>query len=770
MKYLLTISLALLLFNVPAANAATFTASHSGDWNTPATWGLSGTPTCGTNIPCMTSASLPGDTVVINAGIAVTCIAPNEVCSVGNSPATNANVLNVSSTAGTSSLEIGSTATFVYAGQATLTSGTVRLDAGSKIIYDSSWSSSPSTVAYSFEMSTGNTLPTHPALWSIAGANGNEVLWEGDAFYSPLRQPSACTSAGSCKSGNIGNGTSLNNINNGAISYLTVRDVGGSWFIRVHDANTNIDHLHFVNSGSLFFTSVGGQTANGTVDRSSFLNCPTSCFQIASFAGATTGINLFSNIIVDGKTVALPATGFNIPFVNVMFYKDAATGGILGVGPIGGVDASPWDQVLIYNNAWDTTTGSDSSNSNRPYIPQQNTTNSVFFEARSINGGHHTLSFQGRYSNAKTGGVTQHFNNNVIGSMNVVGAGDGAAYTLGGDPGTANTPIDVSGNVYLCGANGGGSTSMMFFSNTTMQNVNITLANNTACNNMVQGFTSGNFANGGVGAESITIAAHSVTSINSNFWFNAMPGGSTICELCDIASPAYVATPWIDLITSNAVMNTNSSAVPPIGSNNSGANAWYVTYASTDMIQQNHIPVTVETMRSLPLFDSEYLQVAVDNSGNVLLPLSNYTSDPQWRGSWTAATAYNPGDVVSDSQSGAFGGKTTYWRCLAAHVANATTNRPVTGFNSALPFKGQEAWWEPAYFNWFRSTILAGTQYSDGAIGANNVYAIGLLNAWLRQGMTSMEPTLWNGCLNGKECGAIQLTAIQHVPPPAAVN
>jgi hypothetical protein len=124
---------------------------------------------------------------------------------------------------------------------------------------------------------------------------------------------------------------------------------------------------------------------------------------------------------------------------------------------------------------------------------------------------------------------------------------------------------------------------------------------------------------------------------------------------------------------------------------------------------------------------------------------------------------------VSDSQTGVFGGKTTYWRCTQAHTASSL-NRPVTGIDAANPYRGHEAFWEEAYLPWFRAAVTAGTQYTDGAIGANNVYVVGLLNAWLRQGMTSMEPRLWNGCLNGKECGAIQLTVIQHIPPPAAVN
>ena len=48
--------------------------------------------------------------------------------------------------------------------------------------------------------------------------------------------------------------------------------------------------------------------------------------------------------------------------------------------------------------------------------------------------------------------------------------------------------------------------------------------------------------------------------------------------------------------------------------------------------------------------------------------------------------------------------------------------------------------------------------FSEGAVpqltdingNPEPMHMIGLLNAWLRQGMATMEPQLWNGCLNGK--------------------
>ncbi len=56
-------------------------------------------------------------------------------------------------------------------------------------------------------------------------------------------------------------------------------------------------------------------------------------------------------------------------------------------------------------------------------------------------------------------------------------------------------------------------------------------------------------------------------------------------------------------------------------------------------------------------------------------------------------------------------------------------------------------------------------QLTDYLGNPEPMHMIGLLNAWLRQGHITMEPTLWRGCLTGNECGLYRANN-QHMPLP----
>ena len=409
-------------------------------------------------------------------------------------------------------------------------------------------------------------------------------------------------------------------------------------------------------------------------------------------------------------------------------------------------DSSTYDQIFFLQSIAVTGTSAPAAG-NKMGIPVS-LTNSVLWVPLTLSSAHHLNAFTGSFTDSNSSGSFA-WTNNVMGTMGIQ-APSIAGVNMGGTPGTAST-FAFSGNVELCGYNGYGTVPQLFLDNGNIASVTITDHNNTSCA-WNTNLATDQSPMGNVGAEGFTLAAGTVASINSNLYFRNDAGGP-IAEVCDAVNAGYAATPWITLLTNNAIFNTNTAATPVCANSTS----WIVTGPQNDVVVQSRPPVLVEPNRSLPLFDSEYLTPAG------ILNTSSYSAT-----TWTSGNSYSVGNYVSDSQAGVWGGKTTYWRCIQAHTAG-TTNRPVTGVDSSNPYYGQNGYWELAFMPWMRSAILAGTTYTDGAINANGVYAVGLLNAWLRQGMTSMEPSLWNGCLSGAECGAIQLTPIQHLPPPAAV-
>ena len=214
----------------------------------------------------------------------------------------------------------------------------------------------------------------------------------------------------------------------------------------------------------------------------------------------------------------------------------------------------------------------------------------------------------------------------------------------------------------------------------------------------------------------------------------------------------------------------------------------------------------LDPVRTVPLF-SEYL----DASG--IFPYSNYTGAGQYKGAWATSTAYVQGDIVYvaygvpgysnvTGYSGVYNGRLSFWICKIGHTSGST-NQPITGYDASNPFAGPTQVWEEAFISmWLKPQILLGTQYggstcttanacNDGSllpIAANSVansgggiYAVGLLNQWIRSGYRVTHPRLMGGYAaapgcspdNGTTwtaCGASPLKPIQYIPPPMVAN
>ncbi len=785
MKYL---SAAVLIFFASVACAATFTAVQSGDWNAPSTWGLSGSATCHTNIPCKTDAGNSGDTILIPDKYTITCGANgDETCSVGNSPASaTTNVLAFTSSTGGGGIHVcGKTSTagcaggtngsvLIYAGSigwsaSGSSQGTFIFDPGSTLQYDSSWASTPSSVAY--VVSTKSTAgATSNAMWAINGISTSHITFQGDSFYSSQRKSSACTSAGSCLGGTVGNnGGSYNESGCGTVTYLDMSNFQGGWNSNIYQlCSTSISYSTFTNTGVMTTTAVPSGNKNWSLANVNFSKCRAACL---TFTGQSTATGTFSltNAAFD-SSVSYGSITYPRWNVQNVFISSGALNGAGGLNP-GFQNVGAWiaDQIFIYHNGVTTNPTTDAGQLSN--VPVEATSNSVFWRENFLQAaGLHNHSWQHVMTDVSSS--TAKFINNVYGAMggslfNPNNGGDTFTSTAWQQLPASATTYQFTGNVALCGANGLASHSLFHMTNiaATAGTISVTAENNTSCSSAYS--VAGNLdENGAITAEAMSgTYTNYFNSIDSNLFYQ-VTGGHPIIEISGPQNLTHI----IGTLANNAVVNTNTGAAAICsGCTNWAANAGPVN----DITIQSRPPVLVEANRSVPLFDTEYLIPAG------ILPANYYTSDPQWQGAWSGSHGtYNIGDVVSDAQSTVFGGKAIYWRCIQSHTASSTLNRPVTGFNSSQPFYGYQAYWELAYLKYARTAVVAGTTYVDGALpalvettgAAVPMYFNGLLNAWLRQGMTSMEPTLWNGCLNGKECGAIQFTAIQHIPPPSAVN
>ena len=105
-------------------------------------------------------------------------------------------------------------------------------------------------------------------------------------------------------------------------------------------------------------------------------------------------------------------------------------------------------------------------------------------------------------------------------------------------------------------------------------------------------------------------------------------------------------------------------------------------------------------------------------------------------GAWSSSSvSYAVGDIVSDSQSGVWQGKTVLYRALAAHTS-AATNRPANGATWQTDCGGGPCW-EYASAYYLRDLIARGTRITDASIGADNDYVPQALVKWHLYGRVS---------------------------------
>ena len=730
--------LALLIATLLTASLAysqTFTAHASGDWQSASTWGTSSGGGCHVSYPCMTdgysSGPTNGDTVNL-AGFAVTCIAGNEICTVGNSSsATSSCTAGTASMVDTSggSLTVGATATFIYAGPVCLAFGTNTFQAGAKIYHDSSWAATP--VGYAW---VDSVSATPSSTWVIGSQGGARVFWQGDSYYSPnscrLGAQSCnthCNAANNsgCLAGPLGGNPSQSSESGAVTAYnLTIANVGGAatnaWTMYVINAHNSLfSGLEMYNSGPIRYKQAGNKTL--TFDRSyitASANSSTFCFNSQSGSSATVN-TIFSNdwfeCAISPQQAPLTVNWLN---TTIKFPWSAGTGYVANThnynAGIQTRDSASYDQVLWYSDGW--ASGTSSPSGDKLVQTVVNLTNSLILSPRNIppvaGGATHLHPFDLTWQGDQ--GTTWIEKNNVLGTfgdLNTSAATENwqVGSPTGGNPAsTGGVTMSTSGNVSLCGAQGRGSVMGFggFFSTNTTANLaanSVSMYQNTFCSSVPSvsanyGGTGSNgtpMGGGMYGGEATSWSAPNMANTNANLFFRM--DGVGVGDVPEIYSYAgssdsvYSASnPW-NSFNYNAVVNMTSASasIPPCGvitaSPNGANNTCNWINASgrmstaTEIMLPAQVPQMVDPGRSWPMF-SEYL------NATGLFPYANYantytvdlgvgTVTTSYKGGSTSGTNYTPGQIVYvdgtlTGYSSMYSGRRSYWICKIAHTAS----------------------------------------------------------------------------------------------------
>ena len=801
-----------LLLGGAAFGQAIYTSAASGNWTTPATWTHTGTPCkAATSYPVYngdpaSSSAACGDIVIIQTGHTITCPA-STTCTVGNSPATNTAALTAQ---GTGSLTLGTGATLIYAGRVQFNTGTVTLNSGSKLQYDSSYASSnATTVRYTWDC-TAASCSASAFLWSITGTPGSHVTIEGDSFLAPNHKAATCPSANTCLAGafNHDGGANFSTANQGqgTISYLDIQDVYGSpmnaagnasWVTSAMTGSSSaFDHITVTNSGTFVAIenslATAGLTINGlAVTSSTYTQRANSgtgaigCFDIREY-GSTTATFSLSNAYFDCN-INFASGNLGIwTWRNVLTYRTQSgsfPGHYAGISNGSGVGpADTFDEYYFYGSF----SFAGVNDTIRPLTPVFSLINSVLYSPKTSTAGTHVQSLTTNiYYLPPAGNIL--IKNNVTGATGVNVSNPTQQLTTSFSSVATSLPravsMTVTGNVGMCDQWGFSSFSIPFtrWNGLVAQNLTELIENNTNCAAIIGGLTSNNDnagQEGAMGFEGGVALPNLNETADSNLHYNLL--NLAIPEVCD-SDDQYVSPPNhqpIAMLQNSAVVNTNTGAAPICNDGDLyNSSLWVATGPRNDIIMQNHPLNAVDTRRSVFTFDSDYLIPSGTLGGTV-----GQTGHVYWTGlgatAWNGSShPYNVGDLVYDSQTGVWGGKETAWRCIQAHTS-ASANRPSTGVDPSNLYLDFNAYWEPAYMQFFRQQVFAGTVFHEGAVpqlmdingNPEPMHMIGLLNAWLRQGHSTMEPTLWRGCVNNasapSECGQ-QIPMIQHIPMPS---
>ena len=683
--------LALQAFSVGAYAQATYTpvsgcTPSTCDWRTASSWTKIGTA-------CNSSGAWPvyagdinstgcGDKVtasVSNAGVG--CLGVGEICSAGTSPTTNTTP-DITVSASGAKIEIGAQALFIWAGNVSVTNGSIQLDetptSAAKWVYDCSWAASGCrTSNYSVQV-------TWPGVFNIGTQDYRSgyglcnpvtpsstpwcALLEGDSTLSPeynATNPSACTpgaaSATPCLAGGFGYnvGGSQTDVGLGTRYNYIVSDFGGTTknsglesffeFTTAHSVvdinlainnSKNIDVAQFSGAGTISWD--GFSFTNGRVNSNS-----------NSFArlvpNASAGLWSIKNAdFQGGYSLTAGNAATTIAMSNVIFEGGPGANPYAYVGPFTGAsDAGTKTYILYFLNSYTSGTSGAPNAIRMGGLSSQYLTYSVFWDERSYSAFNQPGAAWYHDQTGTSGSGTWVQAHNWSGSMDwmsdVPNNGISRSAARSGDnvgslPLAVLTNLDNTDNVTGCGANGRAS-AMAYFtfinnSANAQSNLRMPVYGNSYCD--TEHSTAGQDPSGGLGTEGQgAIDTGTIPTFNSNHLFNYYPGGDYILRVCSSTS-AVVTNAWITTVTNNAASNdkypTSYECVTNPG--------WLGTDSSstTDIITSS-LPNMIRGWASFPQV-MDYL----DTTGLLTKASLGATA-------WTLNTSYTAGQYVSDAQT-----------------------------------------------------------------------------------------------------------------------
>ena len=234
-----------------------------------------------------------------------------------------------------------------------------------------------------------------------------------------------------------------------------------------------------------------------------------------------------------------------------------------------------------------------------------------------------------------------------------------------------------------------------------------------------------------------------VAALESNL---AWSTGGTYCKVSTYDGASVLLNPVTladynsadQYVTLNAVSTgcsvTCSNAVCANQGNGYIGN-WTVTPGTHDLAANPYLADPL--LRNVALWDTKYL---------------GHAAATAWNGS---SHSYNVGDLVSDSHAGYWSGSAVNFRCIASHTSDSTTE-PNVGASWRTDWT-----WES--LNDIKTAIAADTTYTDGAIGCAGCTAIQALVKWVQRGYIPQNPAFWCSGHDGETIGAVPFCAAGKV-------
>lgn len=641
-----------------------------------------------------TPSGIPGngDTVTLANGFAVTC--PSSVTCIAGTSSTSAVVAIACSTdAGTGTLIVQGT--LIYRGRVVQCNSNWLVSAGAILTHDSSLSMTPATTNYGWLIGNNDSSSTPPFL-AMGGSSGSHVTVgiaassgaSGGFLYGP--------SAGSFDGGLIhGTFVDFTSCGTAAIS---------CWFFSTSASNTGTasnycNSCTFSASGSIYAEAISpGSTIQINNTRYSTGTATKAIDFENGYPARTTGVRQIQNSVVEGLVYFYFGAGTDSGFSFSNTFLDYLTDN--------GANSCDLYQG-VFHNLYSTSTGS-------PTEECYGAMDSVYVFRWGYVGNPHYTAFDG----FATSILATHFVGEP-GGINSTDAGDFIQnQSVPASPQTESIsystllpdPTEISGGSFLNISAGG-----------TAANITATLTQNT----FTTDGTGGSLV--GIGGENTDFPSGTFAAVRNNIAWCADPA--------NCPGKGYITGHFnTGTVSSGAFTNSDynvcwrcESAYYLSGLINSS----FASPTPPGTHDQISNPSFQDATRRMVTFGQRYLGDATGTEWNT----------------YSGATTFTVGQVVSHAIVGYYGGFPVNYRCILGHTKSASGSEPLIGANYGT-------YWEPATLQDLRTQVLAGTLYTDPVIGVTNAGVIQALVYWVTNGFSVTNTNMLNAGFGGVTAGS----------------